>query len=130
MSEFRRQRHNPIEMIKDLWPEVCDANIAHIVHDPSMRKGDFDIIRQCGGDGTHLFVMEMMQKALIGICNRQSYYKPNEPDWSKVTGVKYTVGDIKHVTVYGMLRLKCGADNKYPGQRDRVRMPVKVEWLY
>ena len=127
MSDFKREYHNPIELIKRFWPE---ANVSHITYDPNLREGDFNIIRQSGGDGTLLFTLQMLQKGLLGIVNMQSFHKPTEPDWSKVKGVKYTVGKMRHVTVYGMIKLRCSESRKYPGLRERIRMPVKCEYIY
>ncbi len=127
MSGFKRERHNPLNLIKSFWPK---ANTSHVTYDPNLKKGDFYIIRQCGGDGTLFFIQEMMQEGLMNIVNCQSYCKSKEPDWDKVKGVKYTLGSINHATVYGMIKLRCSSEYKYPGQRDRIRIPVKCEWIY
>ena len=125
---FMKQRHNPIDLIKEFWP---GASVDHITYDPDMKNGEYDIIRQSGGDGTVMFTMEMLQKGLIGIANANSYYRLTEPeDWSKVKQIKYTVGPMRHVTVFGMIYLACSKDRKYPGQRERIRMPVKCEYIY
>lgn len=127
MSDFKKERHNPVELIKQFWP---DANTDHITYDPELKKGEYNIIRQCGGDGTMLFTFEMLQKGLVDIVNGYSFFKKTEPDWSKVTGIKYTVGDMKHVTVFGMIKLISSETNKYPGKIERIRMAVKCEYLY
>ena len=59
MSDFRRVKLNPIELIEEFWPE---ADHSHLTYDPNlkMRNGQFDIIRQCGGDGTLMFTVEML----------------------------------------------------------------------
>lgn len=127
MSDFKKERHNPIDLIKKFWP---DANTDHITYDPELKKGEYNIIRQCGGDGTLMFTLEMLQKGLIGIVNGNSFFKKTEPDWSRLIGIKYTVGGMKHVTVFGMLKLRCSETQKYPEQRERIRMPVKCEYVY
>jgi len=128
MSEFKRERHNPMELIDSFWPE---ANVSHITYDPTLKKGDFNVIRQSGGDGTMLFTIEMLQKALIGIVTMQSFCVSTEPkDWSKVKSIRYTIGKMRHATVFGMILLKCSKTHKYPGQKERIRMPVKVEYVY
>ena len=127
MSDFKKERHNPINLIKQFWP---DANTDHITYDPELKKGEYNVIRQCGGDGTLTFTLEMLQKGLVDIANGHSFFKKTEPDWNKVKGIKYIVGDMKHVTVFGMLKLKCSKTQKYPGQRERIRMPVKCEYVY
>ncbi len=127
MSDFKKERHNPIELIKRFWP---DADTQHIIYDPTMKKGDYEIIRQSGGDGTLLFTIQMLQEALLGILNMQSWFKLTEPNaWEKVKAINYTIGTMRHVTVYGMIYLKCSTTHKYPGQRERIRMPVKCEYI-
>ena len=126
MSNFKKEKHNPIDLIKQFWP---DAKTDHITYDPSMKKGEYNIVRQWGGDGTLLFTLEMLQKGLVDIANGHSFFKKTEPDWSKVKGIKYTVGDMRHVTVFGMLKLKCSKDRECPGQRERIRMPVRCEYV-
>jgi hypothetical protein len=128
MGDFKREIHNPLDLIKRFWP---DADVSHITYDPNLSDKDFNVIRQCGGDGTLLFTLEMLQKGLIGIVNMESFCKSKEPsDWSKVKSIRYTIGSMKHVTVYGMIKLRCSSEYKYPGQRERVRMPVKCEYIY
>jgi hypothetical protein len=125
---FKKQTHNPIDLIKRFWPE---ADVSHITYDPKLKKGDFNVIRQSGGDGTLTFTLEMLQKGLIGIVKMESFCKSKEPsDWSKVKAIKYTVGSMRHATVYGMINLRCSSEHKYPGQRERIRMPVKCEYIY
>ena len=129
MGGFKKQKHNPIDLIKSWWPE---ADMRHIEYDPNMKDDDRDfwMIRQSGGDGTHMFTIEMLQKALAPIVNMRSYCKDSEPkDWSKVKSIKYKIGPIRHATVFGMIQLRCSSDRKYPGQRERVRMPVKCEYV-
>lgn len=121
-NSFSKRYHNPIELIKDYWPE---ADISHIEYDPSMKKGDYQIVRQSGGDGTLLFTIQMLQKALLPLVNMSSFFKPNAPkSWDNVKSIKYKIGPIKHATVFGMVYLRCSKTNKYPGQRERVRIPV------
>ena len=127
MSRFTKERNNPIELIKNLWPE---ANVDHITYDQNLKSGDYDIVRQSGGDGTLLFTLEMLKKGLIGIVNANSFFKLTEPDWSKIKGIKYTIGKIRHVTVFGMIKLRCSEKRKYEGLRERIRMPVKCEYIY
>ena len=129
MNNFSRERHSPIELIKYYWSE---ADVSHITYDPKMTEGDYDIIKSSGHDGTRVFTDRMLQEALLGILNMVSFFKPKPPkDWEKVKGIKYTVGPMRHATVFGMIKLKCSeGGQKYPGQRERVRMPVKCEFVY
>ena len=88
---------------------------------------DYWRIEQCGHDGTMYFSFRMMQELLWPILNKTTCFKSKAPtDWSRVIDVKYTVGQIRHVTVYGKVDLRCG---RYPGQRERVRMPVQCELI-
>jgi len=128
MSKFKKSKLNPIELINNFWPE---ASTDHIAYDGNLIKGEYDMIRECGGDGTMLFTQEMLQKVLIHIVNMDSYFAKSEPkDWSKVKGIYYTVGPVRHVTVFGMIKLNCSNDRKYPGQKDRARMAVKCTYIY
>ena len=130
MSDFRKELHDPMELIKQWWP---DADTSHITYDPNMKSGDRDYwrIEQSGGDGTMLFTIEMLQKALIPLLNKTTSFKGAEPDdWSDVKDIHYTIGKIRHATVFGMIYLKCSKNQKYPGQRERVRIPVKCEYVY
>lgn len=127
MPNFTRERHNPIDVIKYLWPT---ANLKHITYEKNLRVGDFNVVRQCGHDGTLMFTIEMFGEGLINIVNRIASPKNNPPDVEKLKGVLYTIGDIKHVTVFGDLKLKCSETQSYAGQRERIRMPVKCEYIY
>lgn len=130
MSGFRKELHDPMELIKTWWP---DADVSHITYDPNMKAGDRDYwrIEQTGGDGTMTFTIEVLQKALIPLLNKSTFARKTEPkDWSKVRDIKYTIGKIRHVTVFGMILLRCSKTHKYPGQRERVRIPVKCEYAY
>lgn len=120
-SSFSRSHHNPLDLIKNYWP---DADISHIEYEPSLKKGQYSIIRQCGGDGTLLFTIEMFQKALIPLLNKQSFFTKLNPDWNLIKDIRYKIGPIKHATVRAMVQLNCG---KYPGQRERIRIPVICE---
>lgn len=128
MSDFTRERHNPVELIKQFWP---DANVDHITYDPKMKHGEYNVIRQTTSDGTLLFTQELLQRGLVEIVNMQSHYIPTAPkDWRKVKAINYTLGKILHATVFGDVSLPCSKNRKYPGQKERIRMPVKVEYIY
>lgn len=127
-SSFSRQKHNPLELIKQYWP---DADVSHIEFDPSLRRGKYSIIRGSGGDGTLSFTTQMLQESLIPLLNMQSYYRPELPDdCNDIKAIKYRVGWMRHVTIFGMVYLKCSKDHKYPGQRERIRLPVISELVY
>lgn len=119
-----RERHNPIDMIKYFWPT---ADVSHITYDPSLRKGDFDIIRQSSHDGTLIFSDEIIQNTVITLANMQAYHASRPPDWDMLDHIKYVVGDLKIAIVYGTVDLPAG---RYPGQKERTRIPVKCEYIY
>jgi hypothetical protein len=126
-ANWKRAKLNPIDLMSDYWPK---AKLEHITFDPTLTKGQYKIIRQGGGDGTLLFTSELIQDCLINIVNGSTYFKPTEPLWYKVKGVRYTIGKLSHATVFGKIYLKCSKAQKYPGQIDRVSMPVNVEYIY
>ena len=127
MSNIKKRKLNPISLIERFWP---DADHSHIKYEPSlsMKNGQFDIVRQCGGDGAMSFVLEMLQNVLINPMNMDSYCKSDSVDVKNLEKINYTIGPIYHSTVFGELELRCGG--KYPGQRDRARMPVVCEYIY
>ncbi len=126
-GDIRRERHNPLELIEYFWPGI---SIDHITYDPKLRQGDYYIIRQRGHDGTLWFTHEMLKDGLIDIAHGQGFYKKTEPpDWSQVQCIEYVIGPMRHVTVFGMIHLRCSRTQKYPGQRERIRMPVKCKYI-
>lgn len=128
-SQFRREIHNPKELISKLWPA---ADSSHITYDENLKNCDKDywVRRQTGHDGTSIFTIEMFEKAFIEIMNKEAYATNNPPDFGKLKDIRYTIGPMKHVSVYGLIKLKCYETNLYPGTRERVRMAVKVEYIY
>lgn len=128
MSDFSRGYHNPMELIKQYWP---DADTSHIEYDPNMKSADREYwrIESCGHDGTLMFTVEMFQKCLLPLLNRTTHYVSSAPDdWGKVKDIKYKIGRIRHAIVYGKVELRCGG--KYPGLRERVRIPVICKYVY
>lgn len=119
-----RHYSNPLEIIEYLWP---GAKVNHIIFDPELRKGDYDIIRQLGHDGTFTFYYNLLGDVLINIVNMTSCTATPPDDWEDVIGIRYTVGRMKVSTVYGPINMKVGV---FPGQKDRIRMPVKCEYIY
>ena len=113
---FRKARHNPIELMLKLYP---DASLRHITYDPKLKKGEYEIIRQGTHDGTLIFTQEILQKSVLNILNETSYYIKTKPDWSRLKGIVYTIGKIKHCTVYGDVSMK-----------ERIRFPVICEYIY
>jgi hypothetical protein len=120
---YSRERLNPLEVIKRLWPK---ATVDHITFDPNVKK-QYSVIRASSHDGTLVFTIELLEKTLIDILVGGSFYRPDEPDWSRNPTPKYTVGWIRHSTVFGRVNLPAG---NMRGQRERMRMKVRVEWSY
>ena len=127
MARFSKNRINPIHVIKGTWPE---ANVSHITFDPSLREGDFQVIREMQGDGTLIFTHQLLQKALTGIVNGRSYKTTDNVDWDNLLQIKYTVGKMRVATVYRLVHLNCSETKKYSGQRESVKMWVKCEYVY
>ena len=128
-KDFKKQKVNPMELIAQWWPH---ADVSHIEYDPNMKASDRDYwrIEQSGGDGTLTFTIEMLQKALLPLINKTTSYKGTpEEVLKKVVDIRYKIGDIRWVIVYGMIYLKCSTTQKYHGQRERVRIPVKCEYI-
>lgn len=121
--KFTKQKHSPLEIIKTYWP---DSPTDHIVYRPEMKHSERQYwrIEQCSGDGCLAYTIEMFRKLLLPIINSTAYCKADEPiDWENVTHITYIVGPISHATVYGRLKLR-GGGGTFPGQRERVRIPV------
>ena len=123
---FSRQKHNPMEVIAGLCP---GADVSHITYDPCMWAGQYYIINQCGHDGTLMFTYQMFGESLLRLINRKTCFIPTEPkDWDTVRDIKYTIGPMRHVIVFGRVKLRC-SENPMPGQRERIRIPVICEYI-
>jgi hypothetical protein len=127
MSNFTKELHDPMKLFEAWWPNV---DVSHITYDPDMKASEREYwrIEQSGGDGTAMFTIEMLQKTLVPFLNRSTSYIPTNPEiWDDVKEIKYTIGKIRHVTVFGAVELRCGGT--YQGQRERVRIPVRCEYV-
>ena len=128
MSNFERKRYNPLDLIKQYWPH---ANTSHITYDPKMRDEMFHIRRGSAHDGTMLFTLENVQRALIPLVNKESAAKNVPPDPNRrLVDIRYTVGDLRYAVVFGRAKLPISETHLYPGQRERVTIPVKCEYIY
>lgn len=123
MSNFLKQYHDPVKLIEQWWPH---ADIQHITYDPNMKSKDRQYwrIEQSGGDGTLLFTIEMLQKALIPLVNKTTCGMKAPKN---ATDIKYRIGRMRHATVYGSMALKCGGI--HAGLLERVRVPVICEYI-
>lgn len=97
---------------------------SHIVFDPELTP-QYRIRRASSHDGTLLFSMELMQKALTPLFDLSSYYKPmGKPPHGMRP--RYTIGRIKRFSVYGRVKLPVGV---YPGERECVVIPVRCDYV-
>lgn len=117
--KFYKQKINPIEFLQK---EGCD--VSHITFDPNLKKGDYNIIRQCSHDGTLLFTHILLTNTLKNLVNKSSYCKKDNNNY---IDIKYKVGWLKLVTVFAKVQLPCGEQF---GEKQRTRLPVKCEYIY
>lgn len=119
---YERQRVNPLDYIKRLWPGV---DVSHIRFNPDV-KPQYRRRWQGGCDGTLALVYDDLARGLEPLVNKKSYHKPDAPDGdlSGFRDVVYEVGWMRWATVYGLIELKCGG--KHAGQRDRFSIPVRA----
>ncbi len=128
-NKFTKQKFNPLELIEKMTG-VNSSQIPHVAYDPTLRRADCDyrIIRQQSNDGTLIFTHDLLLKTLAPVVEKTSYFKGNPPEEGRtLKDIKYTVGPLWLSTVFGTVDLPAG---HYPGQRERTRMPVKVEYIY
>ena len=117
---WHRERINPIDYLKKLgWPTE------HVTYDPKMRKGDYSIIRQTTHDGTLLFTLELLERTLHPLASRTSCHKSQESE-ARPENMRYVVGPLRIATVYGTVKLPCSDTMRYPGERQRTRIPVRA----
>jgi hypothetical protein len=96
----------------------------HVTYDPALQP-QYRIRRQTTNDSTLIFLMEMIERALLPLINCETYYLPMRlPEEGFVP--QYTVGRIKLATVFGMVDLPCG---RYSGQRQRLVIHVSVRYV-
>ena len=124
-SNWQRDQLDPVAYIRDKgWP------VDHISYDPRMRKGDYSIIRTSAHDGTLLFTYELIEKALLLLAAKASFDKLREEEFTaQRERVHYTVGPLRLATVFGLVKLPLSETRLYPGQRERVRIPVRMTFV-
>ena len=94
-----------------------------ITYNPKLNKrngAQYDIIRQTTHDGTLIFEQELIGRVIENLYNKSSYSKTDKQEG--VIDRSYEVGDISIATIYAIVELPAG---KYPGERQRARLPVK-----
>lgn len=123
MKSFR-QYINPVAWLADLG-----VDCSHITYDPTLtpRSCEYRIRRGSTHDGTLAFTLDLIKEALRPIALKSSFYQTTEPaDWSAIADVRYTVGPLRLAAVFGDVDLPVG---RYPGQRERVSLPVRCEYV-
>ena len=117
--ETNRRYITPMDAFKYFGLEMPEW----ITFNPKLSKrngAQYDIIRQTTHDGTLIFEKELIGKTIENLANKSSYSKTD--DQEGVVDRKYEVGYISIATIFGIVELPAG---KYPGERQRTRMPVK-----
>lgn len=126
MRNFEKNRFNPIDIIKETWPE---ADVSHIDFDPSLKSGEYKIIRQVSHDGTLIFSKDLLIRGVLNVARGGSYLKGKEPDWDRLVKIRYTVGWARNAVVFGKVRV--GEDgHEIFGQKERFSMPVICHYVY
>jgi hypothetical protein len=96
----------------------------HIRFDPHMTP-QYRIRRGAFHDGTMVFSVELLARALSTLFNESSYYIPmGEPPEGMRS--EYTIGPIKQFSAYGRVKLPAGV---FPGEHERVVIPVRCEYV-
>ena len=126
MANFVKEYHNSIKLMEAWFP---DADLSHITYDPDMKGSDREYWRMesSGGDGTLAFTVDMLRKLLIPLVAKTTCFKPTAPKPGEANDIEYTIGKIRHAVVFGQVELRCGG--KYPGLRERVRIPVRCRYF-
>lgn len=94
--------------------------VEHIKYNADVNNNfDYQVIRESTHDGTLFFTQSLVQKAVLALINKTSYYKPalEDVDISDVKDVSYEVGDLD---------LKISHEGHK--QTDIVTIPVKFYW--
>jgi hypothetical protein len=123
MKGFKKQLYT-IEEVCTMFNIDCPK---HIKTNPKLSRindAQYDIVRQTSHDGTLLFTRELIGKAVENLINKNSYFKDDNIEG--VTDVEYEIGLISLATVFGKVDLPIG---KYPGEKQRVRIPVKCNYI-
>ena len=63
----------------------------------------------------------------MDLAYRRTYFVLSNPNLDNIKEIKYTVGKISIAMVFGRVTL---GGNTFPGQKERIRIPVKCEYIY
>jgi len=117
--EFRKEYYT-IDEVCNMYGIETPKHITTNVKLSRLNVGQFDIVRQSSHDGTLIFTKEILGRAIENLINKTAYYKKDNMEG--VTDVQYEIGLISLATVFGVVDLPAG---RYPGEKQRVRIPVK-----
>ena len=134
MRMWKREKINPVEFIKNNYnsdllnlSEDSDEISITIAYDKTLTKklSDYCIRRQMSHDGTSLLftyglILQPINMVVLGESCHRRY---ENVDLSKVKGVHYTIGDMSLITTWK-------DDGKGLRQRERVSLPVKMQYIY
>jgi len=117
--------NNPMDYLNHFWPDIDNR---HITYEPQMKGSEREYWRreQSTHDGTLWYTIELFERLLMPLMNRESYYKPTFEKGMIVREIKYTIGKIRHMTLFGKVELPCGV---FDGQRERLVMPVRCTYV-
>ena len=113
----RREWINPLDFL-ERYKGITDAS-QWITVDPNVTP-QYRIIRQQVHDGCVDFTADLVMQALWPLVLRESYYAP---DGVPEVLPHYVVGMVRLAVAYGTVDLPVG---RYPGQRERLTLPVRV----
>lgn len=115
-----RHYFNPLEYVaaRGVTPAVS------ITFDPDVQH-QYRIIRSTTHDGTAIFTDELIGEALNLLLTGASYFVPDPPNGRTP---RYVVGTARLATVCGTVLLPVSATHRYPGERQRLTIPVRVEY--
>lgn len=130
-----RRWFNPLEWLTRYCEakEIPDAGVAlaHIIYDPTLAAPDFRIIRGQVHDGLVAYTDQLIGSTLLALVRREPYPAQRPPDdWDRVADMHYTVGMARLATVFGMVELPCSTTQRYPGQHERLTIPVRCTYVY
>ncbi len=112
---------NPTEYLE----KVHGITVSHITYNPDIIK-EYDIIRGSSHDGTLIFTYENINRCLESLLNKESFFKPTEPNWDAVADIKYEVGDIEVVSEFKKADIPHGYA---PCVHETVKIPVRCEYI-
>ena len=121
--KFKKEQLNLDKAMRVLGLQFKPGAEPFIKYDPDL-KPQYRIIRQHSHDGLLMYTRQLLSDAMGPLLDQTSFFK-SEPPADGMTPI-YTIGKIRLVTVFGRVKFHAG---EYPGQRERVTIPVSVKWV-